>query len=87
MVEDCVGIGRFCGAIVGGHSPRKDEPVLFRRCYFMNLDRWVDDGGVYVRGEGRTMPDWPHAIFEDCTIVGPAAALRMTAAGTAHCTE
>ena len=81
VVEDCVGIGRFAGAYVAAHTPRKDEPVLFRRSYFMNLDRWVDDGGVYIRGESRdSMPDWPHAAFEDCTIVGPATALRMNQA-------
>lgn len=78
VVEDCVGIGRFAGALVAAHTPRKDEPVLFRSSYFMNLDRWVDDGASYIRGESRdSMPDWPHAEFEDCTIIGPAAALRM----------
>ena len=83
VVEDCVGIGRFAGAFVAAHTARKDEPVLFRRSYFMNLDRWVDDGGVYIRGEeeSRSMPGWPHATFEDCTIVGPATALRTNSAG------
>jgi hypothetical protein len=76
VVEDCVGIGRFAGACVIAHAPRKDEPVLFRRCYFANLDWWGDAGGVYVRGESRTMPDWPHATFDDCTIVGPDNALQ-----------
>jgi len=45
IVEDCVGIGRFAGACVIAHKARKDEPVLFRRCYFMNLDWWGDAGG------------------------------------------
>jgi hypothetical protein len=76
VVEDCVGIGRFAGAAVMAHTARKDEPVLFRRSYFMNLDWWGDAGGVYVRGESRSMPDWPHATFEDCTIVGPDNALQ-----------
>ena len=76
VVEDCVGIGRFAGAAVMAHTPRRDEPVLFRRCYFMNLDWWGDAGGVYVRGESPSMPDWPHATFEDCTIVGPDNALQ-----------
>jgi hypothetical protein len=76
VVEDCVGIGRFAGAAVMAHTARKDEPVLFRRCYFLNLDWWGDAGGVYVRGENRTMPEWPHATFEDCTIVGPDNALQ-----------
>ena len=58
------------------HTPRKDEPVLFRQCYFLNLDWWGDAGGVYVRGESRTMPDCPHAVFEDCTIVSPDNALQ-----------
>ena len=77
VVEDCVGLGRFAGACVMAHTPRKDEPVLFRRSYFMNLDRWYDDGGVYVRGESPSMPDEPHATFDDCTIISPAAALRI----------
>jgi hypothetical protein len=76
VVEDCVGIGRFAGACVIAHTPRKDEPVLFRRSYFLNLDWWGDAGGVYVRGESRTMPAWPHATFENCTIVGPDNALQ-----------
>ena len=52
-----MGIGRFAGGCVVAHTPRKDEPVLFRHCYFMNLDWWGDAGGVYVRGESKTMPD------------------------------
>lgn len=76
LVEDCVGIGRFAGACVMAHTPRRDEPVLFRRCYFLNMDWWGDAGGVYVRGESKTMPEWPHAAFEDCTIVGPDNALQ-----------
>ena len=76
VVEDCVGVGRFAGAAVMAHTARKDEPVLFRRSYFMNLDWWGDAGGVYVRGESRSMPAWPHAIFDDCTIVGPDNALQ-----------
>jgi hypothetical protein len=76
VVEDCVGIGRFAGAAVMAHTARKDEPVLFRRCWFANLDWWGDAGGVYVRGESRSMPAWPHATFEDCTIVGPDNALQ-----------
>ena len=58
------------------HTPRQDEPVLFRQCYFLNLDWWGDAGGVYVRGESRSMPTCPHAVFEDCTIVGPDNALQ-----------
>jgi hypothetical protein len=76
VVDNCVGIGRFAGAAVMAHTPRPDEPVLFRQCYFLNLDWWGDAGGVYVRGESRTMPACPHAVFEDCTIVGPDNALQ-----------
>ena len=64
------------GAAVMAHTPRKGEPVLFRNCYFMNLDWWGDAGGVYVRGEDAKMPQAPHAAFEDCTIVGPDNALQ-----------
>ncbi len=76
VVEDCVGIGRFAGACAIAHSPRPDEPVVFRRCYFLNLDWWGDAGGVYVRGESASLPQDPHAVFEDCTIVGPDNALQ-----------
>jgi hypothetical protein len=76
VVDNCVGIGRFAGAAVMAHTPRPDEPVLFRQCYFLNLDWWGDAGAVYVRGESRTMPACPHAVFEDCTIVGPDNALQ-----------
>jgi hypothetical protein len=76
LVEDCVGIGRFAGGCVIAHKPRAAEPVLFRKCYFMNLDWWGDAAGVYVRGESPAMPDSPHAVFEDCTIAGPDNALQ-----------
>lgn len=76
IVEDCVGIGRFAGACVIAHVGRKDEPNVFRRCYFLNLDWWGDAGGVYVRGENRTPPSHPDATFEDCTIIGPDNALQ-----------
>jgi hypothetical protein len=76
VVDHCISIGRFAGMCVIGHTPRKDEPVLFRQSYFMNLDWWGDAGGVYVRGESATMPDCPHASFEDCTIVGLDNALQ-----------
>ncbi len=76
LVEDCVGIGRFAGGAVIAHVGRRDEPVLFRRCYFFNLDWWGDAGGVYVRGENRSMPDHPDAVFQECTIVGPDNAVQ-----------
>jgi hypothetical protein len=76
VMDNCVSIGRFSGVCVMAHTPRKDEPVLFRQSYFMGLDWWGDAGGVYVRGESKTMPDCPHASFEDCTIVGLDNALQ-----------
>lgn len=76
LVEDCVGIGRFAGAAVMAHVGRKDEPVLFRRSFFMNLDWWGDAGAAYVRGHNETMPDCPDAVFEDCTLVSPDNALQ-----------
>ncbi len=76
IVEDCVGIGRFAGAAVMAHVGRKDEPVLFRRSFFMNLDWWGDAGAAYVRAHNKTMPDHPDAVFEDCTLVSPDNALQ-----------
>ena len=76
LVEDCVGIGRFAGACVIAHTPRAKEPVTFRHCYLLNMDWWGDAGGVYVRGESPTIPETPHAIFEDCSIAGPDNALQ-----------
>jgi len=72
-----VGIGRFSGTCIAGHVGRKDEPILVRHCYFANLDWWGDAGGVYVRGHHTSMPDYPDAVFEDCTIVSPDNALQV----------
>ena len=77
VMEDCVGIGRFSGTCAAGHVARKDEPVAFRHCYFANLDWWGDAGGVYVRAHEKSMPDYPDAVFEDCTIVSPDNALQV----------
>ncbi|MBN2292762.1 MAG: hypothetical protein JXM70_10075 [Pirellulales bacterium] len=76
IVEDCVGIGRFCGAGVGGHVGRKGEPIIFRRSYFMCLDWWGDAAGAYVRGENPMKHDYPDAVFEDCILIGPDNALQ-----------
>jgi len=76
LMENCVGIGRFSGTCACGHIGRKDEPVMYRRCYFTNLDWWGDAGGVYVRAHHESMPNYPDAIFEDCTIVSPDNALQ-----------
>lgn len=83
--EDCVGIGRFAGGCVVSHVPRKDEPVVFRRCYLMNLDWWGDAGGVYFRGAGDSLPVVPHGTLEDCTIIGPDNAVQVGYPGVDHC--
>lgn len=87
LVEDCVGVGRFAGASVMGHIARKDEPVVFRRCYFANLDWWGDAGGVYVRAHEKSMPDYPDAVFEDCTIVSPDNAVQAAFPGFDRCSR
>ena len=76
IVDNCVGIGRFAGAAVMAHKPRQGEPVVFRNSYFANLDWWGDAGAAYVRGEDTSLPDVPHATFENCTLVGPDNALQ-----------
>ena len=77
IVEDCVGLGRFAGACVMGHVNRPQEPVIFRRSFFMCLDVWGDAGGAYVRAHNKIMPQTPDAVFEDCTLVGPDNALQV----------
>ena len=78
IVEDCVGIGRAFGGGVCYPIVRPDEPSVFRRCYFMALD-WVGDtGAVLVGGWETTMPDTPHLVMEDCTLVHPDNALAMS---------
>lgn len=77
VVENCVGIGRFCGGGVIDFTGRKDEPVVFRGCHFLCLDWWGDAGGVYIRANRKTMPDFPDVIFEDCTLTGPDNAVQV----------
>ncbi len=77
IAEDCVGVGRFAGACVMGHVNRPDEPVVFRRSYFMCLDTWGDAGAVYARAHNTSMPASFDAIFEDCTLVGTDNALQV----------
>ncbi len=78
IVEDCVGIGRAFGGGLCYPVVRPDEPSIFRRCYFMALD-WVGDtGAVLVGGWETTMPDVPHLVMEDCTLVHPDNALAMS---------
>ncbi len=77
IVEDCVGIGRFSGVCIGAHVGRRDEPVVMRRSHFMCLDWWGDAAGAYVRAENPAMNDYPDAVFEDCTLIGPDNALQV----------
>ncbi len=76
IVEDCFGIGRAFGGIVGGHTSRRDEPAIFRRCQLWSLDWWGDTCGMYVRAEWPAPPEWPDVVMEDCTLVGPQCALK-----------
>ena len=77
VVENCVGFGRFAGAGVMNFTGRKNEPVVFRGCHFFCLDWWADAGGVYVRANRESMPDFPDVIFEDCTITGVDNAVQV----------
>jgi hypothetical protein len=83
VVEDCVGTGRAFGGGVVYPVVRPLEPTVFRRCYFLALD-WVGDtAAVLVGGWEKTMPDHPHAVFEDCTLVHPDNAVAISYAS--HC--
>jgi hypothetical protein len=83
VVEDCVGIGRAFGGGVCYPIVRKQEPSVFRRCYFLALD-WVGDtAAVLLGGWEKSMPAQPHAVFEDCTMVHPDNAVQLSYAS--HC--
>lgn len=83
IVEDCVGIGRAFGGGVCYPIVRPKEPSVFRRSYFLALD-WVgDSAAVLVGGHEKTMPEHPHLILDDCTLVHPDNALAMSYAS--HC--
>jgi hypothetical protein len=78
IIEDCVGIGRAFGGGICYPVVRPDEPSIFRRSYFLALD-WVGDtGAILVGGKEETMPEYPHLIMEDCTLVHPDNALAMS---------
>lgn len=78
IVEDCVSIGRAFGGGVCYPVVRPDEPSIFRRSYFLALD-WVGDtGAVLVGGFEDNMPEYPHLVMEDCTLVHPDNALAMS---------
>jgi hypothetical protein len=78
IVEDCVGIGRAFGGGLCYPVVRPDEPSIFRRCYFMALDWDRDTGAVLVGGWETIMPDTPHLVMEDCTMVHPDNALSLS---------
>ena len=83
VVEDCVGTGRAFGGGVAYPTVRPDEPSVFRRCYFLALD-WVGDtAAVLVGGWEKSMPEHPHVVFEDCTLVHPDNAVAVSYAS--HC--
>ncbi|MBN2316837.1 MAG: hypothetical protein JXM79_23110, partial [Sedimentisphaerales bacterium] len=83
VVEDCIGTGRAFGGGVAYPTVRENEPSLFRRCYFLALD-WVGDtAAILVGGWEKTMPEHPHVVFEDCTLVHSDNALAISYAS--HC--
>ncbi|MBM4094478.1 MAG: hypothetical protein FJ276_34505 [Planctomycetes bacterium] len=83
VVEDCVGTGRAFGGGVAYPTVRENEPSVFRRCYFLALD-WVGDtAAVLVGGWEKSMPEHPHAVFEDCTLVHTDNAVALSYAS--HC--
>jgi hypothetical protein len=83
VVEDCVGTGRAFGGGVAYPTVRANEPSIFRRCYFLALD-WVGDtAAVLVGGWEKTMPEYPHVVFEDCTLVHSDNAVAISYAS--HC--
>ncbi len=83
VVEDCVGTGRAFGGGVAYPIVRANEPSVFRRCYFLALD-WVGDtAAVLVGGWEKTMPEQPHVVFEDCTLVHSDNAVAISYAS--HC--
>jgi hypothetical protein len=78
LVEDCVGTGRAFGGGLAYPAVRQGEPSIFRRCYFLALD-WVGDtAAVLLGGSEKTMPEFPHAVFEDCTLVHPDNAVALS---------
>lgn len=83
VVEDCVGTGRAFGGGIAYPIVRPGEPSVFRRCYFLALD-WVGDtAAVLMGGWEKSMPEHPHAIFEDCTLVHTDNAVALSYAS--HC--
>lgn len=78
IVEDCVGIGRAFGGGLCYPVVRPEEPSIFRRSYFLALD-WVGDAAALLIGGWETkMPEQPHLVLEDCTMVHPDNALAIS---------
>jgi hypothetical protein len=83
IAEDCVGIGRAFAGGVCYPIVRPEEPTVFRRCYFLALDFVGDTSAVLIGGWEKEMPKYPHAVFEDCTMVHPDNAVAISYAS--HC--
>ncbi len=83
IVEDCVGTGRAFGGGVCYPIVRPKEPSVFRRSYFLSLDFVGDTAAVLIGGWEKTMPAYPHIVFEDCTMVHPDNAVAISYAS--HC--
>lgn len=78
IVEDCVSTGRAFGGGVANCLSRPDEPITYRRCYLGALDMWGDTAAGYFRCENKSMPERPDAVLEDCTLVSPQCALKVS---------
>ncbi|MFH1264896.1 MAG: hypothetical protein ABIK89_04170, partial [Planctomycetota bacterium] len=78
ILEDCVGIGRAFGGGMCYPRVRPREPSVFRRCYFMSLDWFGDAAAVLIGGAETSMPEHPHLIMEDCTLVHSDNALAIS---------
>lgn len=78
VVEDCVSIGRAFGGGVASCLSRSDEPITFRRCLLYALDWWGDTSAAYIRCENTSMPQHPDAVLDDCTLVSPQCALKVS---------
>jgi hypothetical protein len=78
IVDKCVGIARAFGGGVCYPVARPDEPSVFRHSFFLGLDTVGDSAAVLIGGREKTMPEHPHLILEDCTLVHPLSPLAMS---------
>lgn len=83
IVEDCNSTGRAFGGGVCYPIVRPNEPSVYRRCYFLALDFVGDTAAVLLGGWEKEMPESPHVVYEDCTMVHPDNAVAMSYAS--HC--